>query len=140
MKKEVVNSTMNLDTLHRESRNWISQLEFSQDEINFFIKLLNSYVFEPDTPALFEDLQSHQKNLSKAEKKCKALKKQVLEHENQLSGLLDLHNHTLDAAYKDKHMYLKEDMEQCTAEFLNLKKEMFRYGQTILKKRHNKDR
>ncbi len=140
MEKEVKNSTLNLESLHRESRSWISQLEFSQDEITFFIKLLNSYVFEPDTPELFEDLQEQQKNLGDAEKKCKALKKQVLEHENQLSGLLDLDNHTLDAAYQDKHKYLKEDMEQCTAEFLSLKKEMFRYGQTILKKRHKKDR
>ncbi len=140
MEKEVKITAPSLEILHDESRRWLSELEFLADEITFFNRLLNSYVFEPDTPDLFEDLQEHQKNLTRAEKKCKALKKQLQEHENQLSGLLDLANTTLDAAYKDKHQYLKEDMEVCLAEFQGLKHRMFHYGQTILKKRHRKDR
>lgn len=140
MEKEFKSTAPSLEVLHDESRKWLSELDFLADEITFFSRLLNSYVFEPDTPALFEDLQKHQEDLTRAGKICKALKKQVLEHENQLSGLLDLHNTTLDAAYKDKHEFLKEDMELCLAEFQGLKHGMFRYGQTILKKRHKKDK
>ena len=140
MDKEAVTKTTGLATLHEETKQWISQLEFSEDEIAFFSNLLQSYVFEPDTPTLFENLQEHQKGLALAGEKCKAMKKQLLEHENQLDGLLQLANHTLDDAYRDKHRYLREDMLECTAAFQKLKADMFRYGKTILKKRHNKDR
>lgn len=139
MEKRTEYRTIGLETLHQESRKWLSQIEFAADENTFFRNLLQSYVFEPDTPDLFEDLQMHQKGLDDARDKCNALKRQVVEHENQLSGLMQLDNHTLDAAYQDKHKYLKEDMEECMAGFQKLKLDMFRYGQTILKKRHKKD-
>lgn len=139
MEKETVPKSTGLEVLHEETKQWISQLKFSEDEIAFFSNLLQSYVFEPDTPRLFECLQEHQKGLAMAEEKCKAMKKQLLEHENQLDGLLQLANHTLDAAYQDKHRYLREDMLECTSAFQKLKAELFRYGKTVLKKRHNRD-
>jgi hypothetical protein len=140
MEKKAVNISMGVDGLHWESRKWISELDFSVDEVKFFTNLLKSYVFVPDTPELFEVLQEYQQELNRIDKKCKAMKKQVREHENQLSGLLELDNHTLDDAYRDKHRYMREDMEEFTAQIQKLKLGLFNYGQVILKKRHNPDR
>lgn len=140
MKKEVEPKLIGLEALHRESRKWISQLDFTADEITFFDHLLDSYVFEPDTPGLFETLQQHQKGLVKSESICKALKRAVVEHEKQLSGLAEISSDTLDAAYEKKHQNLRVDMERCMANFQQLKAGVFDYGQKILKKRHRKDR
>ncbi len=139
MEKKVVPLLMGIEGLHWESRRWISELDFSVDEFRFFSNLLKSYVFVPDTPDLFERLAQYQQDLLNIEQKCKALKKQVVEHESQLSGLLELDNHTLDDAYRDKHRYLREDMDVYTAEFQQLKLDLFNYGQVILKKRHKPD-
>ncbi|MEZ2414619.1 hypothetical protein ACA086_06600 [Muriicola sp. E247] len=129
-----------LDVLHQESREWISQLDFTADEIGFFDHLLHSYVFEPDTPALFETLQGHQKDMVVSKKKCKVLRQALQEHENKMSGLLEISSDTLDAAYKKQHMTLKHQMEGCMAHFQDLKANIFSYGQKVLKKRHRKDR
>ena len=140
MEKKAVPLLMGIEGLHWESRRWISELDFSLDEFRFFSNLIKSYVFVPDTPDLFERLERYQHELENMEKKCKALKKQVQEHESQLCGLLELDNHTLDDAYRDKHRYLREDMDQYTAQIQKLKLNLFNYGQVILKKRHTPDR
>ncbi|MBT8280149.1 MAG: hypothetical protein KJO16_01130 [Muriicola sp.] len=136
--EEVAPNDIGLEALHRESRTWISQLDFSADEITFFDHLLHSYVFEPDTPDLFKTLQKHQRELAVSKKKCVVLKKGLFEHENQLSGLMEISSQTLDSAYQKHHLNFKQQIEGCMMDFQKLKAEIFAYGQQILKKRHSR--
>ncbi|QBA63644.1 hypothetical protein [Muriicola soli] len=136
--EEVATNHIGLEAFHRESRKWISQLDFTADEITFFNHLLHSYVFEPDTPGLFQTLQKHQREIDLTRTKCVEMKRALLEHENQLSGLMEISSKTLDKAYQQHHLQFKEQMEECMRSFQKLKAEIFAYGQQILKKRHRR--
>jgi choline kinase len=136
MEKHSAEKTGRTESLHRESRKWSSQLQFMADEIVFFEHLLNTYVFEPDTPALFESMQSYQKALKKSNEKATRVRKAISVHENKLGGLLEISNEILDAAYDHKHREHREEVEACLANFQELKVDLFTYAKQILKKRH----
>ena len=55
-----------LDTiqkLHLETQQWNSSFFLMNDELLFIEQLLHSYVFEPNTPNLFERLQDYLERL-----------------------------------------------------------------------------
>ncbi len=138
MEKQLVHRKMGIEELHEESKKWISQLNFMADEIVFFDRLLNSYVFEPDTPALFEDLQKYEGRLEESKKLCFKVIGDVVDHENKLGGLLEILNSSLDHAYQTKHQQFKVEAEVCLSNFLRLKSDIYSYATAILKKRHKK--
>ncbi len=138
MEKHLVLRKMGIEELHQESKKWISHLYFMADEIIFFDHLLNSYVFEPDTPRLFEDLQEYEGRLAESKKRCSRVIKDVLDHENKLGGLLEILNSTLDQAYQTKHQQYRSEVDECLDNFIRLKTDIHAYATTILKKRHKK--
>jgi hypothetical protein len=139
MEKQLVIRKMGIEELHQESKKWISHLYFMADEITFFDHLLNSYVFEPDTPALFEDLQKHKDSLVESKKLCSKIMTNVVDHENKLGGLLEILNSTLDHAYQTKHQQHRVEVEACLENFRRLKSGLYAYSSGILKKRHRKN-
>ncbi|NNJ88197.1 MAG: hypothetical protein HKP53_02235 [Eudoraea sp.] len=138
MEKNLVIRKMGIEELHQESKKWISHLNFMTDEMTFFDNLLNSYVFEPDTPLLFEDLQKYQERLKESKKLSSKVIKDIIEHENELGGLLEILNSTLDKAYQTKHQQYRVDVEVCLNDFRRLKTDLYAYAAGILKKRHKK--
>jgi len=138
MEKQLVLRKIGIEELHQESKKWLSDLNFMADEIIFFDHLLNSYVFEPDTPLLFEDLQKYQGRLKESKKLCTKVIEDIVEHENKLGGLLEILNSTLDQAYQTKHLKNRIEIEVCLNDFRRLKKELYVYASGILRKRHRK--
>lgn len=138
MENQLVLRIMGIEELHQESKNWASHLNFMAYEIVFFDHLLNSYVFEPDTPLLFEDLQEYQGRLQQSKKLCSVVIGDIVEHENKLGGLLEILNSTLDQAYQTKHQQFRVAVEDCLDDFRRLKADLYLYATTILKKRHKK--
>ena len=51
-----------IEVMHDELQNWKSYLLFIEDEMAFIQGLLDSYVFEPRTPSLFERLDTFKQN------------------------------------------------------------------------------
>jgi hypothetical protein len=137
MKKQV-SQKKELPEMHLESRKWISYLQFMSDEILFIDKLLNSYVFEPDTPDLFERLQEYQQGLERTKKDIKEVQGYIIGHENDLGGLLEISDQNLDFAYSKKHEQYATEVESCLQNFQHLKADIFNYAGGILKKRKNK--
>jgi hypothetical protein len=138
MVKQLVHRQMGIEELHEESKKWISHLNFMADEIVFFDHLLNSYVFEPDTPALFEDLQKYEGRLEESKRHCSKVIKDVVDHENKLGGLLEILNSSLDHAYQTKHQHFRAEAEDCLDNFIRLKEDIHAYASAILKKRHKR--
>jgi len=138
MEKQLVLRKMGMEEMHQDSKKWISHLNFMADEIIFFDHLLNSYVFEPDTPLLFEDLQKHQGRLKESKKLCSKVIGDIFDHENKLGGLLEILNSTLDQAYQTEHQQLRVKVEDCIDDFRRLKSGLYAYASGILKKRHRK--
>ncbi|MGB5645688.1 hypothetical protein [Muriicola sp.] len=138
MEKQLVVRKMSIEELHQESKKWISHLNFMKDEIVFFDHLLNSYVFEPDTPLLFEDLQKYEGKLRVSNELSSKVIEEIIEHGNKLGGLMEILNSSLDMAYQKKHSHYRLEVEECLENFRKLKTDLHSYASTILKKRHKK--
>ncbi|WP_076454694.1 hypothetical protein [Zobellia uliginosa] len=121
--------------LFREIQQWKSSLRFLEDEMAFIEHLLDSYVFEPDTPSLFDRLQSHKKGLQNIEVAVKKIQGQIYQHENVLGGILECNTAAFDIAFYRRHERLQFEVDFCTTSFGGVKTHIFNYAGTILKKR-----
>ncbi|HZJ18901.1 MAG TPA: hypothetical protein VFD35_00925 [Pricia sp.] len=128
-----------VEEFYYECQNWKSKLWFMQDETIFLDGLLNSYVFEPDTPNLFVRLQDYLERLQKADRKKRKIMQRIIEHEKKLVGIFDCKDYACDLSFYQKHDVLKAEVVSCVEDFQNLKGEIFNYAGGILKKRKPKE-
>ena len=124
-----------VEELHRENQQWKSALQFMDDEIMFIRRLLDSYVFRPDTHELFERRENFRERIKAADTAREDLSDLVYRHENILGGMLECTDSACDLGYYQKHDRLKTQMDTCMGNFQNLKAEIFNYAGNILKKR-----
>lgn len=102
------------------------------DEIIILMRLLNSYIFGPDT--LFERLQDYRTSLKEIESFQEKILYCVLNHENNLGGTLDCKDTISNSTYYDNHDKLPTEVKSCLGDFQNLKAEILNYAGGILKK------
>lgn len=129
------NQEKKVEDLHWEIQKWKSNLQFLEDELLFIKRLLDSYVFQPNTPNLFERLQDYKKRIKEIEGDKKPVRDAISLHENTLGGMLECTDSTCDLAYYGKHDALQSKVDRCLSEFQALKSEIFNYAGGILKSR-----
>jgi len=105
------------------------------DELVFIDRLLGSYVFQPNTPNLFERLQDYKNRLKETKTRKQELRGHISKHENTLGGMLECIDSECDLGYYRKHDRLRTQVCQCLEDFQKLKSEIFNYAGGILKKR-----
>ncbi|WP_047418390.1 hypothetical protein [Cellulophaga sp. Hel_I_12] len=121
--------------LHEDCTYWVSTFNFLEEELIFMKKLLESYVFEPNTPNLFERLQDYKSQLASANVAWASLKLAVKKHENELGGMLECKDNTCDLTFYEQHKLLKKQVLHSFETFKLLKSEIFNYAGGILKNR-----
>lgn len=124
-----------VEELHWDSQQWKSHLCLMQDELMFIDRLLNSYIFEPNTPNLFERLRDYQSRLGKAKTNRQDVEKMIAQHERDLGGMIEYADTTCDTTYYQKHEEIKAEAVNCMEIFQDLKTEVFNYAGGILKQR-----
>lgn len=124
-----------VEEFYYECQHWKSKLWLMQDETIFFEGLLNSYVFEPDTPNLFERLQGYVERLQKTDSNKQKTMQWIIEHEKTLGGIFECKDYACDLGFYQKHYALKAEVVSCIENFQLLKGEIFNYAGSILKKR-----
>ncbi|MET6989913.1 hypothetical protein [Sediminicola arcticus] len=124
-----------VDLLHTESRNWKSSLHLVNDEVIFIDNLLSSYVFEPNTPNLFERLQTYQAQIKKNKEHKTLVMHAIQKHEKGLAGMLECADYSCDLGYYQKHEAIKAYVVAFLENFQGLKSEIFNYAGGILKKK-----
>jgi len=124
-----------IEELHTDFQQWKSHLFLMQDELLFIEHLLNSYIFEPNTPNLFERLQDYQTRLKKAQINRLKVCQIIAQHEKDLGGMIQCTDAACDNAYYQKHEKTKAETVNCLENFQNLKSEIFQYAGGILKRR-----
>lgn len=137
MKREfrVEEQKQKIDKLFADCKQWKSKLGFAQDEIHFMERLLNSYVFEPNTPNLFERLQIYLKHVEKAKTQIATVLNQIAKHQNELGGMIECQDEQCDMTYYKRHDEIKARVTDCIFQFQEAKAEIFNYAGGILKKR-----
>ena len=139
-KSDQLRKRKKIEELHRSSQQWKSMLLFIEDEMIFIDRLLNSYVFEPDTPNLFERLQDYLRRLKESKSKKSLVKHNISNHENHLGGILECKDAVCDEEYYRKHDKLGTEVMEFVSEFQDLKSEIFNYAGGILRKRRPKNK
>ena len=124
-----------LEKFHIDSQQWKSSFHLMKDELLFIEELLHSYVFEPDTPNLFERLQDYLERLKTVNDYKTRLEEHIAQHENKLGGALECKNGQGDEDVYAEHQKLKANVVNCLQQFQILKSEVFNYAGGILKKR-----
>ncbi|MBT8299579.1 MAG: hypothetical protein HKP42_06705 [Maribacter sp.] len=127
--------TKKIEELHADFQQWKSHLNLMQDELTFIDHLLNSYIFEPNTPNLFERLQDYQTRLKKVNVNRLEVCQMITKHEKELGGMIECTDTVCDKAYYKKHEITKAESVSCLENFQNLKSEIFQYAGSILKRR-----
>lgn len=133
-----VDQTHKADRLHFELRQWQSNLSFMGDEMFFIDRLLNSYVFQPNTPNLFERIQDYLLRLKKARRDHAKMVTLLNKHEKSLGGILECADAQCDLGYYQRHDTIISEISECLLHFQVLKSEIFNYAGAILKKRKPK--
>jgi hypothetical protein len=127
--------TTGTQEFHATTKKWISSLQFIEDELRFIENLMCSYVFEPDTPNLFERLQDFKERVRNIQTRKKNIGKWLLDHENELSGFLESKQARGDNSYAQRHEELQVEYLLFHEDYQQLKSEIFNYAGGILKKR-----
>ena len=124
-----------IEELHRDLLQWKSHIQLMQDELTFIDHLLNSYIFEPNTPNLFERLQGYKDRIKQVKLSRQQVRKMIMQHEKNLGGMLECSSNECDKMYYQKHEKNKAEFVLCMENFKNLKSEIFNYAGGILKQR-----
>ena len=127
--------SVKVEELYRDTKRWKSSFQFTANEMLFLERLLNSYVFEPNTPNLFERLLDYQERLKRTISKKTEVTDRIRKHENNLGGMLECTDSSCDLEYYRKHEQLKAEVVSFREDFRQLKTEIFNYAGGILKKR-----
>ena len=130
---ENIQTVQDLKNIHFTTLEWKSSLEFISDEAQFINQLLNSYVFEPNTPNLFERLQEFKEELSVLENDLKILHEHIRNQENKLGGMLECDTISCDEVYLKGIQLLEDEIITFDKKFKSLKSRVFRYAGSILK-------
>jgi len=120
---------------HLDSQKWKSSFFLINDELVFIEHLLHSYVFEPNTPNLFERLQDYLERLKVIKSYKTKIQELIVIHENKLGGTLECKDGKFDEEIHAEHEKLKAKVADCIQQFQILKTEIFNYAGGILKRR-----
>ncbi|WP_074407102.1 MULTISPECIES: hypothetical protein [Aquimarina] len=128
-------SDKELKEIHFDILKWKSSLRFIEGEIHFINQLLNSYVFEPTTPNLFERLQGFKQQITDIEKEIQHISQGIRTHESELGGMLECDTISCDNFYYKNHILVRRTFDDFYKNFSRLKSEVFLYAGGVLKKK-----
>jgi len=118
---------------HRDVLWWKSIIEFTETEISFINRLLNSNAFDVKHPNIPENLHKF-KHLIKTETRELNNIKEIIEgHDNKMIGMIDCDNLSCDAAYLENHESLKNHFEKFFKNYSEYKSRVFNYTGSMLK-------
>ncbi|GGW41373.1 hypothetical protein [Arenibacter certesii] len=131
---EAFSTAPKIEKLHWHIQHWKSDLQFMENETSFIHQLLNSDIFKPNTPNLFERIQKYLTRLGEFEARKSKLRQLISKHENHLGGLAQFRKETFDATFYHKHDDLEMEVLDCTDDFKTLKAEIYNYVSGTIKK------
>lgn len=115
-----------LGTLHNESVAWLKELDFLEDEMAFFYKLLHNEKFSNAFPSA--EVAEIDKALVKLNaENLDKVKDAVENHERQLAVVFKSALPGEEQVYRESHRRLLIDMHNLDEEFRSFKKKVFSF-------------
>ena len=125
---------LNAENMHRDSRNWLSELEFAKDEEKFFDDLIKSYTLQLIDSKHFANSKKVIEKLNVIQKETDSLLTMVKNHEKGLKIMVDgINEFDKEKAFKNKHLKLMINEKNFLEKYRTLKSELFTVVKDILK-------
>jgi len=117
---------LSADDMHQQSRTWISELNFIKDEQHFFEDLITSYTRKLIETKKFASHKELIDSLNESRRTIKPIIKQIVKHESELEIMVDgIDQLEEEAAYKDKHRELIDEVNYFLKHYRNIKRQLF---------------
>jgi len=118
---------------HRDVLWWKSIIEFTETEISFINRLLNSNAFDVKHPDIPENLHKFKHQIKTETRELNNIKEIIEGHDNKMIGMIDCDNLSCDAAYLENHESLKNHFEKFFKNYSEYKSRVFNYTGSMLK-------
>ena len=122
-----------LTAFHHDAQWWKSTLGYFDTDIQLIERLLNASIYKENTPNLFERLQQFNHEIKDWAKETNNLKKEIVEYESKLRGILECEDTSCDTYYLENHKTLKNRFEEFYTGFSDFKTSVFNYIRGVLK-------
>ena len=130
---------LSAETMHKNSIEWLSDLEFMKDEQLFFDDLVKSYTLPLIDSQYFNESKAIIDTLSKLQKKTSLLINYVKNHKNDLKIMVDgIDQPKEEAEYKNEHRRLIVENNDLVKEYRVLKTTLFSLIKNIKKEEKQK--
>jgi len=130
---------LSAETMHKNSIEWLSDLEFMKDEQLFFDDLIKSYTLQLIDSKHFKESKAIIDTLSKLQTKTDLLIKYVKTHKNDLKIMVDgIDQPKEESDYKNEHRRLIVQISDFIKEYRILKTVLFSLIKNIKKEEKQK--
>lgn len=125
---------LSAETMHNNSRKWLSELKFTKDEELFFADLVKSYTLQLIDSKHFTESKKIIDKLSDLQKETETLIKTIKHHEKELKVMVDgINEIEKENAYKDEHTKISTVVNNFLEKYKTLKIQLFSLIKDILK-------
>ena len=127
-----------VDELHNDSRLWISEINFVNDEMRFLDQLLSSNYIDFLDSGLDKKIEVLAITISHKKKLGDTLLKLIKDHEKILSDLIETNSVTSNKNYLETHKNFERKINTYLSEYKELKKEIFKIVEDVMRKKEQK--
>lgn len=137
-KKDWLEREKSIEELHYNSTEWISEIDFINDEIRFLIHLLSSKYIDYLEAGLSKRIEIFSKKLLKEKTAGKTLRDLIYKHEIVLANLIETNSDASTMNYLDTYKKLEIEVETYFKKYKNLKKRIFEVVEKVMKRKNQK--
>lgn len=138
IKKDWYGRLKSKEELHDNSKNWLSEILFVNDELRFLNHLLGSNYIDFIEFGLNNKIEKIVKSIKEEKKIGATLQKLIQNHESTLSDLINNDSVTSNANYMDVHKKLEFEMIIYNKKYKKLKRQIFDIVENIMEKKAQK--
>ena len=124
--------------LHNDSKIWISEINFINDEMRFLEHLLSSKYIDCLSSGLYKKIEISVKKISEEKKVGKTLLELILKQENIMSQLIKNDSVTSNKNFLETHNKLETEIDDYIKKYKRLKKQIFEIVEKVMKKKEQK--
>lgn len=138
IKKNWQGREKSVEELHYDSKNWISEINFINDEIRFLNHLLSEKYIDCLDGGLFKKIKNLIIQISDEKKAGHALKEVINKHETILSDLIKNNSVESNKNYLLTHNKIEKEIYSFNNKYKNIKKDIFDIVENIMKQKEQK--
>lgn len=127
-----------IEELHNDSKIWISEINFINDEMRFLEYLLSSKYIDFLSSGLYKKIEIYVKKMSEEKESGKILLELILKQENILSHLIKNDSVTGNKNFLETHEKLDIEIDEYVKKYKRLKKQIFEIVEKVMKKKEQK--